>query len=54
MVMSNGEIDLATMAAKHSSNPLPAGAEVRVPSIPIDGRDVAPAPRSAFGQRADR
>jgi putative DNA primase/helicase len=42
MVMSNGEIDLATMAAKHSSNPLPAGAEVRVPSIPIDGRDMWP------------
>jgi putative DNA primase/helicase len=42
MVMSNGEIDLATMAAKHSSSPLPAGAEVRMPSIPVDGRVMWP------------
>ncbi len=42
MVLSSGEIDIATMAAKHSSSPLPAGAEVRLPSIPIDGQDMWP------------
>jgi uncharacterized protein (DUF927 family) len=42
VVMSTGEIDVATMSAKHSSSPLPAGAEVRLPSIPIDGRDMWP------------
>jgi len=43
MIQSNGEIDIATMAAKASTNPLPAGAEVRLPSIPIDDKDMWPA-----------
>ena len=42
IVLSSGEIDIATMAAKASSMPLPAGAEVRIPSIPIDGLEMWP------------
>lgn len=42
MVESCGEVDVATIAAKHSSTPLPAGADVRLPSVPIDGRDMWP------------
>lgn len=40
IVLSTGEIDIATVAAKASSTPLSAGAEVRLPSIPIDGQEM--------------
>jgi len=42
MVLSSGEIDVATVAAKAGPAPLPAGAEVRLPSIPIDGCNMWP------------
>ncbi len=42
MVESCGEVDIATIAAKHTSTPLPAGADVRLPSVPIDGREMWP------------
>ena len=41
MVLSTGEITIAQMAAK-AGQTLPAGAEVRLPSIPIDGQDLWP------------
>ena len=42
MVQSCGEVDIATVAAKHSNTPLPAGADIRLPSVPIDGREMWP------------
>ena len=43
VVLSTGEVDVATMAAKAiAASPLPAGAEVRLPSVPIDGHDMWP------------
>jgi len=41
IVMSTGEVDVAAMAAK-AGQKLPAGAEVRLPSIHLDGRDMWP------------
>lgn len=41
VVLSNGELDIAAMAAK-AAQILPAGAEVRLPSIPIDGQSMWP------------
>ena len=35
IVISNGETDLASIAAR-ANHPLPAGAQVRMPSIPVD------------------
>lgn len=36
VVVSSGELDVATMAAK-AGQTLPAGADIRLPSIPVDG-----------------
>ncbi len=41
MVLSTGEHTIAQMAAK-AGQPLPAGAEVRLPSVPTDGQDLWP------------
>ena len=41
VVMSTGEVDMATMAGK-ANQTLPPGAEVRLPSIPIDGETMWP------------
>lgn len=41
IVMSTGEIDVAAVAAK-AGQKLPAGAEVRLPSIHLDGRNMWP------------
>ena len=36
IVLSTGEVDVATMVARANPTPLPAGAELRLPSIPVD------------------
>ena len=41
VVFSTGEVDLTTMASK-ANQTLPPGAEVRLPSIPIDGETMWP------------
>lgn len=43
IVLSTGEVDVAAMASKAGQR-LPAGAEVRLPSIHLDGRDMWPVP----------
>jgi len=42
MILSSGEVNVATITAKAGPEPLPAGAEVRLPSIPIDGCNMWP------------
>ena len=42
MILSNGEVSIAAMAAKAGSAVLPAGVEVRVPSIQIDADSMWP------------
>lgn len=41
LILSTGEIDVAGMAAK-AGQKLPAGADVRLPSISVDGREMWP------------
>ena len=41
IVLSTGEVDIAAMAGR-AGGKLPAGAEVRLPSIHLDGRDMWP------------